>query len=96
MPSRSLRMWQASARKALDEIASAHHAMRGVGRGRRYAAQQINQAYVVILTQGRKLDVGNPSPANIGSDFGRFGSCAGMRCAVETRAIQAGKSGWRI
>jgi hypothetical protein len=25
------------------------------------------------LTEGRKLDAGNPTPGNIGSDFGRFG-----------------------
>lgn len=109
MPSRSLRMWKASARKALDEIEAAHRAVRELRRGRRYAAQQINQAYVVLLssqfqrfcrelhaqcvehvsdatlpvdvglllrarlTEGRKLDAGNPNPGNIGSDFGRFG-----------------------
>lgn len=109
MPSRSLRTWRVSARKALDEIEAAHRAVRGLRRGRRYAAQQINQAYVVLLssqfqrfcrelhaqcvehvgdaasptdigfllrarlTEGRKLDAGNPSPGNIGSDFGRFG-----------------------
>lgn len=109
MPSRSVRMWRASARRALDEIEAAHTAMRGPGRGRRYAAQQINQAYVVLLasqfqgfcrelhaqcaehmghavhspdigfllrarlTEGRRLDAGNPNPGNIGSDFGRFG-----------------------
>lgn len=102
-------MWKASARNALDEIESAHSAVRGLRRGRRFAAQQINQAYVVLLssqfqrfcrelhaqcvehvgnaanppsvgfllrtrlTEGRKLDAGNPSPGNIGSDFGRFG-----------------------
>jgi hypothetical protein len=94
---------------ALDEIEAAHRAVSSLRRGRRYAAQQINQAYVVLLssqfqrfcrdlhvqcvehvgdaalpaavglllrtrlTEGRKLDVGNPSPGNIGSDFGRLG-----------------------
>jgi hypothetical protein len=82
---------------------------RGVSRGRRYATQQINHAYLVMLsgqfqgfcrdlhseaadviaaaitprslqpvlrarlTEGRKLDSGNPTPGNLGSDFGRFG-----------------------
>jgi hypothetical protein len=27
----------------------------------------------ITLELGRKLDVGNPNPGNIGSDFGRFG-----------------------
>lgn len=110
MPSRSLRTWKVSSRKALDEIEAAHRAVRRLRQsGRRYAAQQISQAYVVLLasqfqrfcrelhaqcvdhvstatstadvglvlrtqlTQGRKLDTGNPNPGNIGSDFGRFG-----------------------
>lgn len=93
---------------ALDEIEAAHMAVGGAARGRRYATQQINQAYVVLLssrfqrfcrdlhselvsrlaltvpeslqpilqkdwTTGRALDKGNPTPGNIGSDFGRLG-----------------------
>ena len=50
MPSRSLRTWQVDARRALDEIESAHRAVGGTGRGRRFALQQINQAYVVLLS----------------------------------------------
>ncbi|HEX5725019.1 MAG TPA: HEPN domain-containing protein [Longimicrobiaceae bacterium] len=108
MPSRSLRAWESSGRRALDEIESAHQAVGGLRRGRRYATQQINQAYAVLLSsqfqrfcrdlhseavdhlirqstlalvaplflslvRGRKLDVGNPNPGNIGSDFGRLG-----------------------
>ncbi|HEU0299031.1 MAG TPA: hypothetical protein VFR37_06235 [Longimicrobium sp.] len=38
------------ARRALDEIESAHRAVGGTGRGRRFAVQQINQAYVVLLS----------------------------------------------
>ncbi len=49
MPSRSLQTWKLDARKALDEIESAHRAVGGTGRGRRFAVQQINQAYVVLL-----------------------------------------------
>jgi hypothetical protein len=49
MPSRALRIWQSDGRKALDEIEAAHRAVGGSGRGRRYATQQINQAYVVLL-----------------------------------------------
>ena len=50
MPSRSLLSWQLHGRRALDEIESAHRAVGGSGRGRRRAVQQINQAYVVLLS----------------------------------------------
>ncbi|HEX5872423.1 MAG TPA: hypothetical protein VFY65_18465 [Longimicrobium sp.] len=50
MPSRSLRTWQVDGRRALDEIEAAHRAVGGAGRGRRFAVQQINQAYVVLLS----------------------------------------------
>jgi hypothetical protein len=95
--------------KAWNEIESAHAAVGGTGPGRRYATQQINQAYAVSISaqfqrfcralhseaadalaaavsprnlhdilqsrmlEGRKLDVGNPNPGNLGSDFGRLG-----------------------
>ena len=38
-------------------------------------AADANQADLLraLLTQGRKLDVQNPQPAALGSDFGRFG-----------------------
>ena len=108
MVSHALQCWQREAQKSLDEIERAHQAVGGAGRGRRHATQQINQAYVVLLssqfqrfcrdlhseavdylttdpnpnprytllrirlTEGRKLDSGNPNPGNLGSDFGRF------------------------
>jgi hypothetical protein len=49
MPSRSLRKWQASGRKALDEFEAAHATAGRHGR-RRHSAQQINQAYVLLLS----------------------------------------------
>jgi hypothetical protein len=109
MPSRSFELWNTDRRQALDQIAAAHAAVGGVGPGRRYATQQINQAYAMLLssqfqgfcrdlhseavdhicgpvaagnirmlllrmrcTTGRKLDVGNPNPGNLGADFGFF------------------------
>lgn len=108
MPSVSLHHWLTDRTSALDEIEHAHRSVGGTGPGRRYATQQINQAYAVLLSsqfQGfcrdlheecasslvkavadpvvrklalaslllnRKLDRGNPSPGNIGADFGRF------------------------
>src|SRR5438477_7507863 len=50
MPSRSLMTWRAAAARALDEIEAAHTAVGGKGPGRRYATQQINQAYAVLLS----------------------------------------------
>jgi hypothetical protein len=50
MPSRALRNWQTRSRKVLDEVEAAH-AVVGGGRGARgFARQQINQAYVVLLS----------------------------------------------
>jgi hypothetical protein len=108
MPSRSLQKWRSTGRDALREIEAAH---RSVGRGHaaRFAAQQLTQAYVLLLsshfqrfcrdlhsecadhlvnattsthiaplirarfTEARKLNIGNPNPGNIGSDFAHFG-----------------------
>lgn len=50
MPSRSLNRWNNERRQALDQIATAHAAVGGIGPGRRYATQQINQAYAVLLS----------------------------------------------
>jgi len=50
MPSRSLVTWRIDAARALDEIEGAHRAVGGTGRGRRFATQQINQAYAVLLS----------------------------------------------
>jgi len=50
MSSRSLLRWRNESAEALDEIEAAHVAVGGTSRGRRYATQQINQAYVVLLS----------------------------------------------
>jgi hypothetical protein len=109
MPSSSvLHDWQVDDRRALDQIEAAHRAVGRAGAGAWFAAQQVNQAYVLLLCSrfqrfcrdlhskcidhlvlgvppalrmivrkqfdtGRKLDVGNPNPGNIGSDFDRLG-----------------------
>lgn len=49
MPSRAYQQWTSTRARALDEIALAHAAVGGTGRGRRYATQQINHAYGVLL-----------------------------------------------
>lgn len=50
MSSRALRNWKTRSRKVLDEVEAAH-AVVGGGRGARaFARQQINQAYVVLLS----------------------------------------------
>jgi hypothetical protein len=50
MASTSLQYWLADRSAALDEIESAHHSVGGRGPGRRYATQQINQAYAMLLS----------------------------------------------
>lgn len=50
MPSRSLVKWKGERSRALDEIANAHLRVGGDQRGRRYATQQINQAYATLLS----------------------------------------------
>ena len=50
MPSNSLRNWHSIRAIALDEIESAHRMVGGSGPGRRYATQQINQAYAMLLS----------------------------------------------
>jgi hypothetical protein len=50
MPSNSLRHWQEVCCTKLDEIVEAHRAVGGTGRGRRYATEQVNHAYAVLLS----------------------------------------------
>jgi len=50
MPSRSFNLWLSERRQALDQIAAAHVAVGGAGPGRRYATEQINQAYAMLLS----------------------------------------------
>lgn len=50
MPSRALTTWQADGRRALDEMEAAHRAIGRTGPGSRHAAQQITQAYVLLLS----------------------------------------------
>src|SRR2546423_7059503 len=49
MPSTSHREWTAARSDALNEMAQAHAAVGGTQRGRRYATQQINRAYAILL-----------------------------------------------
>ena len=50
VPSAALQTWLTDANGALDEIAAAHVAVGGGARGRRYATQEINHAYAVLLS----------------------------------------------
>ena len=50
MPSISLQCWRQARRIQLDEIMEAHRAVGGTGRGRRYATEQVNHAYAVLLS----------------------------------------------
>src|SRR3954454_17039221 len=49
MPSISYQEWITTRIDALDEIEHAHVAVGGTARGRRYATQQINRAYAMLL-----------------------------------------------
>jgi hypothetical protein len=49
MPSAALHRWQTEGESQLDEIAAAHAAVGGSGRGRRYATREINHAYAVLV-----------------------------------------------
>lgn len=50
MPSKSFETWQTVRAKALNEIVAAHQTVGGTGRGRRFATQQLNHAYAVLLS----------------------------------------------
>ena len=50
MPSNSLLRWNGPRALALDEIEAAHVGLGGTKRGRRYATQQINRAYALLLS----------------------------------------------
>jgi hypothetical protein len=49
MPSQSWWQWSTARAHELDEVEAAHTAIGGRGPGRRYATQQINRAYAVLL-----------------------------------------------
>lgn len=50
MPSKSLETWRTTRAESLDEIVAAHRKVGGSGRGRRFATQQINHAYAMLLS----------------------------------------------
>lgn len=50
MPSRSHSAWITTRAGRLDQIAAAHAAVGGAARGRRFATQQINYAYALLLS----------------------------------------------
>lgn len=50
MPSIAFHHWSTERAAWLDEIEDAHRSVGGSGPGRRYATQQINQAYTVLLS----------------------------------------------
>ncbi len=68
MPSQSYREWLSTRAKALDELEAAHASVGGSGPGRRYATQQINQAYAVLVAsqfQGFCRDLHTESVARL-------------------------------
>lgn len=68
MTSLSLKTWATARSSALDEIENAHASVGGNARGRRYATQQINHAYAVLLSsqfQGFCRDLHSESVAHL-------------------------------
>src|SRR5579884_2178893 len=50
VPSAAFQEWSTVRAASLDEVENAHRSVGGTGPGRRYATQQINQAYAVLLS----------------------------------------------
>lgn len=50
MASQSLKRWHDQRATELDELLQAHAAIGGTARGRRYATEQVNQAYAMMLS----------------------------------------------
>lgn len=50
MTSASLRGWASTRAAQLDQVEAAHRAVGGSARGRRWATEQVNHAYVVLLS----------------------------------------------
>jgi len=50
MPSTALLQWRGARAAVLDEIEAAHALVGGTGLGRRYATQQLNRAYALLLS----------------------------------------------
>lgn len=66
MPSISYRRWIKTQAAALDQMEHAHSSVGGTGRGRRYATDQINHAYAILLAsqfQGFCRDLHSESAA---------------------------------
>jgi hypothetical protein len=82
MPSRALDLWLRGRSRALDEIEQAHRSVGGAGPGRRYATQQINHAYAVLLSaefQGFCRDLHDDCAAHLVQS----GAMASLRVAFE-------------
>ena len=66
MPSNSYRKWMKATSALLDQMENAHSSIGGTARGRRYATDQINQAYAILLAsqfQGFCRDLHSESAA---------------------------------
>ena len=87
MPSNSLRNWHSIRAVALDEIESAHRMVGGSGPGRRYATQQINQAYAMLLSshfQGFCRDLHSESVVHLVGSV----TPSSMRLALQSEFFQ--------
>jgi hypothetical protein len=91
MPSTSYRQWTTIRAEALDEIEQAHAAVGGTGPGRRYATQQINHAYAVLLAsqfQGYCRDLHTESVNHLIASIGPPAALRPLLYAEFTRGRQ--------
>lgn len=96
MPSNSLDIWVHDRAKTLDEIEAAHHAVEGSKPGRRYATQQLNQAYTVMLMsqfQGFCRDLHSEAVDNLVATVSPVGVRSVLRGGlIENRALDRGNA----
>ena len=91
MPSKSLAEWRGHRSDDLDEIERAHAAVGGSSRGRRFATQQINRAYAVLLAsqfQGFCRDLHSESADHI---VAALAPTASMRMIIKSELTRGRK-----
>lgn len=84
--------WRSSSERDLHSEPAAHFA-------REISRAGLAQVALAGLTQGRKLDQGNPNPGNLGAGFSRLGlelwPALGPNCGSSTAGLPYGNGPWR-
>lgn len=93
MPSKSLARWNTERAAQLDEVEAAHRSVGGAGPGRRFATQQINNAYAVLVAsqfQGFCRDLHTEARAYILAAVTDSTLREGLRALMADRKIDRG------